>query len=174
MGAALVVAALAAVALAAFPASQGPGFEIGAQTQTQATAGGEDSAARMFVREAWVARVIDGDTFVIEGGDRVRIRNFDTAELRQYACLEERAEAIAARDQARTFLEDRRVSLVIDRQDTRDRYGRLIADVLVLGPGGAFDFAERMTAAGAGARWEYGREAQPTWCPDLILGAAGD
>lgn len=113
-------------------------------------------------REAVVARVIDGDTFVLKSGEHIRIRNFDTAELRQYECREEREIAVIARDVARDWLDGRRVTLYIDGED---RYGRVVADVIVHGPDGPYNFADRMAAEGYGAHWDYGHEPQPDWCP---------
>lgn len=113
-------------------------------------------------RIAAVERVIDGDTFVIAGGARIRIRNFDTAELRHWECQAERRLARAARDQARTLLQGARVALTIHGED---RYRRLVADVtLASGPARGRDIVDAMTDAGHGARWRYGREPQPDWC----------
>lgn len=112
-------------------------------------------------RTTEVTRVIDGDTFVIAGGERVRVRNFDTPELRGYDCAAERAAGVAARDAARAILLRRTVTL---RVDGRDRYRRLIADVTVHNGPRSADFVARMVASGHGARWRYGREPQPDWC----------
>lgn len=112
-------------------------------------------------RNASVLRVIDGDTFVIAGGTRVRVRNFDAPELRRYECLEERAMARRARQVARTLLLNRVVTL---RVADRDRYRRLVADVEIHRGRARVDFVAEMTAAGVGARWRYGEEAQPSWC----------
>ncbi|MEM9724196.1 MAG: thermonuclease family protein [Pseudomonadota bacterium] len=115
-------------------------------------------------RLATVARVIDGDTFVTSDGARIRVRNFDTPELRGHACPEERAAAEGARRAARQLLTAQTVRLRVSNQD---RYGRLVADVAVLRGDGELDFVSTMVATGHGARWEYGRERQPIWCPQL-------
>ena len=113
-------------------------------------------------RLARVERVIDGDTFAIETGERIRIRNFDTAELRRYDCAEERALAVSARDYARRLLSGALVRLEITGSD---RYGRLVADVSLRNEGGAtIDFVTAMVEGGHGARWAYGEEPQPDWC----------
>ncbi len=119
-------------------------------------------------REAVVARVIDGDTFVLESGEHIRIRNFDTAELRSYECREERQSAVIARDVATDWLDGRRVTLYVDGED---RYGRVVADVIVHGRDGPYNFADRMTAEGYGAHWDYGYEPQPDWCPGGVVDA---
>lgn len=126
-----------------------------------ATAPSEGSAAPA-TRTAQVKRVVDGDTFVIAGGERIRVRNFDTPELRQYDCPEEKIAAQGARRAARALLARKTVRLSVSG---RDRYGRTVADVSLLGPRGSKDFVDVMVASGHGARWRYGEEPQPTWCP---------
>lgn len=113
------------------------------------------------IRTTTVQRVIDGDTFVVAGGERVRVRNFDTPELRRYDCRDERAAAVAARDAARRILQGRTVTL---RVIGEDRYRRKIADVAVHRGSARRDFVARMVAEGHGKRWIYGREPQPEWC----------
>ena len=112
-------------------------------------------------RSAQVVRVIDGDTFEIAGGAKIRVRNFDTPELRNYDCAAEKRLAQAARDVARDFLQGQRVTLLIDGQD---RYRRLVADVIVHRGGKRIDFVDFMVAEGVGAHWNYGKEPQPDWC----------
>lgn len=111
------------------------------------------------VRDATVVRVIDGDTFEVAGGAKVRVRNFDTPELRSYECPEEKRMAQAARDAARRMLQGERVRLAVDGED---RYRRLVADVTLKRSG--HDFVADMIAEGHGARWDYGNEPQPDWC----------
>lgn len=120
-----------------------------------------DAVGQGAQRVAAVTYVIDGDTFEIAGGARVRVRNFDTPELRDYDCAEERRLARAARDAARRTLSRKRVTLTVAGED---RYGRLVADVTVHEGAKAYDFAERMMAQGHGARWRFGFEPQPEWC----------
>ncbi len=112
-------------------------------------------------RVALVERIIDGDTFVVAGGDRIRVRNFDTPELRRYDCDAEKALAIAARAAAAELLQDRTVTLDVAYSN---RYDRLVADVLVHEGGARIDFVAAMVAGGHGARWAYGEEPQPEWC----------
>lgn len=111
--------------------------------------------------ETTVTRVIDGDTFEVAGGEKVRVRNFDTPELRSYDCAAEKQLAQDARDAAREILADAPVRLAVT---DRDRYGRLVADVALTRPSGDVDFAQAMIESGHGARWNYGVEPQPTWC----------
>lgn len=117
-------------------------------------------------QRAQVARVIDGDTFVLANGDRVRVADFDTPETRGAKCAAERARGHAATDAARRMLLRRTVDL---RVTGRDRYERLVADVFLVGRGAAparadADFRTAMIAAGHGAVWRYGREPKPDWC----------
>ena len=115
-----------------------------------------------FNRTAKVSRVIDGDTFVISTGERIRVRNFDTPELRSYDCPEEKIAAQGARRAARALLTRQTVRLSITG---KDRYGRMVADVALLKPAGSRDFVDAMVSTGHGARWRYGKEPQPNWCP---------
>lgn len=72
-----------------------------------------------------VVRVIDGDTIVIEGGERVRLLCVDTPERGQPGWAE-------ARDFLRELVEGRAVRLVReDGHRNRDRYGRLLRLVYV-------------------------------------------
>jgi len=74
-----------------------------------------------------VERVIDGDTFVLEGGERVRLIGVNTPEL---ARGRQSAEPLAeeARQFTRRQIENQEVLLQFDRE-RRDRYGRLLAYV---------------------------------------------
>lgn len=112
-------------------------------------------------RSAHVVRVIDGDTFEIAGGAKIRVRNFDTPELRNYDCPAEKRLAQVARDVARDLLQGQRVTLLIDG---KDRYRRLVADVTVHRGGRRIDFVDFMVGQGVGAYWNYGKEPQPDWC----------
>jgi micrococcal nuclease len=70
-----------------------------------------------------VLRVIDGDTFELTGGDRVRMLTIDTPERGQ-----------PLYDSARTVLEGQVMGRPVDLQfagPRRDRYGRLLAYVYV-------------------------------------------
>lgn len=75
---------------------------------------------------ARVVRVIDGDTIVLEGGQRVRYIGVDTPEL------SDGVEFLAheAREANRGFVEGRIVSLEKDYSET-DRFGRLLRYVYV-------------------------------------------
>lgn len=122
-------------------------------------------------RTATVVRVIDGDTFVIDGGARIRVRNFDSPELRHWKCPEERALAREAREVARDLLNGRRVTLVVDGED---RYRRLVADVTIHRGPDEVDFTDRMVALGVGVHWDYGNEPQPKWCDETVASVGTD
>lgn len=80
--------------------------------------------------EAWVSRVIDGDTVQLSGGELVRYLLVDTPEVRgtQSECFAERAF-----DANRSLVEQRRVELRYDDAACTDRFGRLLAHVSVAG-----------------------------------------
>ena len=77
---------------------------------------------------ALVTRVIDGDTFVVQGGDRVRVLGIDSCESSTSAG----SEATAA---ARRVLGGQVVNLRREGSADRDRYGRLPRYVDVPGVG---------------------------------------
>lgn len=78
-------------------------------------------------RWAVVERVIDGDTVVLVGGERVRYIGVDTPELHHPKKPVE-AYARQARAFNRRWVEGKRVRLEFD-VERRDRYGRLLAYV---------------------------------------------
>lgn len=69
-------------------------------------------------REVLVTKIIDGDTFVIEGGEHVRLLGMDTDE-KGYPCYDE------ARDVLEELVLNKRVLLESDVED-KDQYGRLL------------------------------------------------
>lgn len=88
------------------------------------------NAAVAATREARrCVRVVDGDTLVLDGGERVRLIGVDTPELHhpakpvQYFARE-------ADQQTRRLVEGRPVWLEFDQQ-RRDRYGRTLAFVFL-------------------------------------------
>jgi micrococcal nuclease len=78
---------------------------------------------------ATVTEVVDGDTVVLEGGQRVRYILVDTPEitLGHNDCY-----GAEARDYNKSLVLDQKVDLTYDQQCT-DRYGRLLAYVSVQG-----------------------------------------
>ena len=74
-----------------------------------------------------VARVVDGDTFVLEGGERVRLIGVDTPETvhpsKPVEYFGKEASAFT-----KSMIEGKRVRLVFDVRE-RDRYYRLLAYV---------------------------------------------
>lgn len=113
--------------------------------------------------EAWrgervlVRRVIDGDTFDLWSGERVRIANIDAAETPPKArCEREARLALAARARLRQMLREGRVELHRAGRD-RDRYGRLLRRASV----DRRDVGERLVAEGLARPW--GGRRGP-WC----------
>jgi micrococcal nuclease len=68
-----------------------------------------------------VTRVVDGDTVVLDGGERVRVANINAPEIDEPLGLESRAAAIE-------LVLEKRVRIAAG---ARDRYGRLVGDVLL-------------------------------------------
>lgn len=108
-----------------------------------------------------VVRVIDGDTFELAGGERLRVANFDAPEIRRPACAEERRLGHAAKDAADALVKGVEIGLI---DLGRDRWGRRVAEVRLLGGTAPRDFRAAMTEGGHGAFWAYGQEAKPNWC----------
>ena len=83
-----------------------------------------------------VERVVDGDTFVLEGGDRVRLLGIDTPETvdpdEPVGCFGPQASAYS-----KHLLTGRHVRLVYDREH-HDVYGRLLAYVYLDGRSSLF------------------------------------
>ncbi len=76
---------------------------------------------------ATVARVNDGDTFVLADGRRVRLIGVDAPEIDHERRIAEPC-GFEAREAVRRMVEGGRVRLALDRE-TRDRYGRVLAYV---------------------------------------------
>jgi micrococcal nuclease len=74
-----------------------------------------------------VVRVVDGDTFEIAGGERVRLIGVDTPETVKPGDPVERFGPEAS-SFAKKTIEGKEVRLVLDVQE-RDRYGRILAYV---------------------------------------------
>lgn len=82
-------------------------------------------------QEARVARVIDGDTVELEGGQRVRYIGVDTPEMNDSRPAI-RAWAEKAKEKNRELVEGKKVTLERDVSET-DRYGRLLRYVYLDG-----------------------------------------
>lgn len=75
-------------------------------------------------QEAVVSKIIDGDTFIIESGEKVRLIGIDTPE-KAGPYTKEEPFGKEATDFSKALLEGQTVYLVKDTSDT-DRYGRLL------------------------------------------------
>ncbi|HEY8616166.1 MAG TPA: thermonuclease family protein [Phenylobacterium sp.] len=102
--------------------------------------------------------MIDGDTLVLAGGDRVRILNIDTAEMPPRSrCAAEEQLALAAKDRL-AELTGRAAKVTLTKAGReRDDYGRLLRRVEVDGR----DVGDLLVAEGLAQRWG-GRKAR--WC----------
>jgi micrococcal nuclease len=89
-----------------------------------------EGSGRVRMLDARVREAVDGDTAVLDGGDRVRYLGIDAPESGN-------ALYQAAREANRRFVSGRRVVLAIPREEPRDRFGRSLAAVFVLDDAGA-------------------------------------
>lgn len=99
-------------------------------------------------------RVVDGDTFELGSGEKIRIADVDTAEMR-CRCPEECR--LAAEAKRFTTAALARGPVVITRLKT-DRYGRTVATVTIDGT----DLGAELIRAGLGR--PYHGEKRRSWC----------
>lgn len=106
---------------------------------------------------ARIRHVIDGDTFVLESGERIRIAGIDAPETHvgQAKCRDEIARGEKATRKARALLAGQRVG--IDRVGRS--YGRTVARVSLNGR----DVARDLVSRGAARGWPRGAP-RPDWC----------
>jgi len=77
--------------------------------------------------QAFVTKVIDGDTIVLENGMHLRYRNIDTPEMLSVKSLPQPF-AVQATEFNRSLVQDRTVTVRLSPGQT-DRYGRLVGSV---------------------------------------------
>lgn len=108
-------------------------------------------------RQASVAYVIDGDTFRLASGERIRIAGIDAPETRpgQAKCRREIAAGRAATATARGLLQGRTVRLARLGRN----YNRTVARVTLDGR----DVAGELVRLGASRWWPRGQR-KPDWC----------
>jgi len=104
-----------------------------------------------------VVYVIDGDTFRLESGERIRIAGIDAPETHagQAKCKGEIALGRSATARARTLLDGRTVTIMrVGRS-----YSRTVARVTLAGR----DVGSELVATGV-ARWWPRWQRKPDWC----------
>lgn len=79
----------------------------------------------VYAQQTYVTKVVDGDTIVVGGGQRIRLLNMDTREKGQN-CYQE------AKDRMQELVLLKNVTLESDKED-KDQYGRLLRYVYVDG-----------------------------------------
>lgn len=79
-----------------------------------------------------VERVVDGDTLVISGGDRVRLIGVDTPETK-HPNKPVQPFGKEASEFTRRMVEGKRVQIQFDPGETKDKYGRTLAYVYIDG-----------------------------------------
>lgn len=109
--------------------------------------------------EERVRFVIDGDTFILTSGERIRIAGIDAPETQpgQAECQREIAAGIAATRRAKTLLEGQPVTI----ERVGRSYNRTVARVRLDGR----DLAGELVTIGAARWWPRGRP-RPDWCAD--------
>lgn len=131
------LARLAAACVAIFLATIGRGLMIDSVLERPGWRVNGAASPVTTEERARVARVIDGDTFEVAGGGRVRILNIDTAEMLPRAqCTREAELANSAKARLRRLVLGREVRLTAEGED-RDRFGRLLRRVDRDGAGSA-------------------------------------
>ncbi len=91
-------------------------------TTALALSGAPDKEFGPIPSEGVVASVYDGDTFTLETGDKIRLRWVNTPELKPAEDF-----GVDAREAAKAFVLGKKVKLVVDGEDARDGYGRILA-----------------------------------------------
>ncbi len=90
----------------------------------------------MYTYNAKVIRIIDGDTveaeidlgFSIKITEKVRIENLNTPEIFKPKDAIEKRDGLIAKEKTKQLLENKKVTI---RTQKRDRYGRVLAKVLL-------------------------------------------
>ncbi len=94
------------------------------------------SAERMFLADFGetyrIDRVIDGDTIILDNGETVRLIGVDAPETHHPEIPAQRF-GEESTDFLRQMIQDRKCTLKFDPNETRDKYGRLLAYVFVEG-----------------------------------------
>ncbi|MBL8575033.1 MAG: thermonuclease family protein [Hyphomicrobiaceae bacterium] len=148
-----------------------------------APASAETAAAPVVSLAPEQVRVVDGDTLdisgggaepgrcglAIAGGERLRIAAIDTPETHAPRCGREAELGAGATAAARVLLHPANTVRVEIRRVGCDRYGRTLADiVLVRADGARLDYGAAMIAAGHAIAYAPGREAWEArrrhWC----------
>lgn len=107
--------------------------------------------------QATIAYVIDGDTFRLTTGERIRIANIDAPESQrgQAKCAAEIAFGLAATNRARTMLQGRAVAI----ERVGRSYNRTVARVTLNGR----DLATQLIEIGVARPWPH-HSPKPNWC----------
>lgn len=100
--------------------------------------------------------VIDGDTLILNG-DTIRLASIDTPEIGNAQCADERRRGEQAERRLHQILNSGSVQVVGRGDRDRDRYGRLLRDVLVSG----VSVSGQLVSEGHARRWRGRKEG---WC----------
>jgi endonuclease YncB( thermonuclease family) len=102
--------------------------------------------------------VIDGDT-VERAGVRYRLAGLDAPEINQAKCMQERQLGIVTASWLIGLIAKRGAKLDTGAKLRRDKYGRVLARLLL----GGEEWAEIAIRGGHGKAWD-GRGPRPDWC----------
>jgi len=140
--------------LAVFAVTFGAGIVLPPLLRPLLETNGQPSRAAPVV----VTRVIDGDTFVLSDGERVRIENIDTAEMPPRSrCPYEQTMALAAKARLGELIRSGGPVTLHRGLRDRDAYDRLLRRVKLAGR----DVGDQLVAEGVAQRW-MGHKA--SWC----------
>lgn len=119
------------------------------------------TAATAAVIDGRAVVVIDGDTFALPGGERIRLVNVDAPESFRPRCERERIAGLEAKARLAALVRARQLSLI---RSGRDRYGRTLAYARVQGR----DIGTVLVAEGLALPWHSGPQARAErlryWC----------
>lgn len=115
------------------------------------------AATSATAQTARVAYVIDGDTFRLDNGERIRVARIDSPETQpgQAKCRGEITRGQAATRDVRALLQGRMVAI----ERVGRSYNRTVANVRL----GGVDVATMLVERGLAAWWPRGRP-RPNWC----------
>ena len=111
-----------------------------------------------------IVRIIDGDTFVLDG-ERIRLEGPDAPELHKARCPNEKAVAVQATERLQELIGTG--PLLIERHGL-DRFGRTLAFVYANGDG-EHEVGDILIEERLAVEWKPGRAAWAErarhWCP---------
>lgn len=112
-------------------------------------------AAAKLMAEDVPLRIVDGDTLA-QGAERIRLVNIDAPEIFHPQCASELQWGWLARNEMARLIGNGSAARIVSA-GRRDRYGRLLANVLVNG----IDVGDTLVSENLAVVWGNGK---PNWC----------